>query len=104
MVELVIVINILISLMLFYAAWRLWRLRKLLGNAANALSAAERSTNAVLSKAPDFLHVRQSNISNLRLRNQVLELQIQQIRQLLSLLLFAYQLYSRYFGKLKLLN
>ncbi|PAX60400.1 hypothetical protein [Brunnivagina elsteri] len=104
MVELVIVINILISLMLLYAAWRLLRLRKLLTNAANALLVAERSTNVVLSKAPGFLYVRQGNISNLRLRNQVLELQIQQIRQLLSLLLFMYQLYSRYFGKLKLLN
>jgi len=104
MVKLVIVINILISLMLLYAAWRLLRLRKLLTNAANALLVAERSTNMVLSKAPDFLYVRQGNISNLRLRNQVLELQIQQIRQLLSLLLFMYQLGKRYFGKSKLLN
>jgi hypothetical protein len=104
MVELVIVVNILISLMLLYAAWRLWRLRKLLTKAANALLAAERSTNAVLSVAPNFISARQRSISNLRLRNQLLEMQIQQIRQLLSLLLFTYQLYSRYFGKLKLLN
>jgi hypothetical protein len=102
MVKLVIVINILISLMLFYAAWRLWRLRQLLANAANALLAAERSTNVVLTKAPDFIYLRQRNISNLRLRNQVLELQIQQIQQLLSLLFFTSQLWQRYFRKLKL--
>ncbi|NJL62265.1 MAG: hypothetical protein HC903_11050 [Methylacidiphilales bacterium] len=101
MVKLVIVINILISLILLYGAWRLWRVRKVLANAANALLVAERSTSVVLTNAPDFMCVRQRNISNLRLRNQVLKLQIQQMQQILSLLFFVSQLWQRYFGRLK---
>ncbi|BAZ42253.1 hypothetical protein NIES4101_82210 [Calothrix sp. NIES-4101] len=97
MVELVIIINILLALILLHLAGRLWRIRLSLAKAANALVAAERSTHTVLAQAPNFIYVGQRNISNLRLRNQVLELQIQQLRQVLSLLLLISQIWQRYF-------
>ncbi|KAF3887800.1 MULTISPECIES: hypothetical protein [Nostocales] len=101
MVAVVVIINILISLILFYVAWRVWLLKQRLANIADILSAAQRSTHAVLHKAPTAIYVGQRNIHNLRQGNQPKQLQIQRVRQIFSLLAFGQKIGHRYFFKLK---
>ncbi|MUH00550.1 hypothetical protein F7734_53085 [Scytonema sp. UIC 10036] len=104
MVAVVVVINMLTSLALFYLAWRIWLLKRQLANIADILSAAERSTYAVLHKAPAAIYVGQRNIHNLRQGNQPKQLQIQQVRQIFNLLAFGQQIWQRYFFKLKAIS
>jgi hypothetical protein len=85
--------------MLLYAARRVWRLKQRLEKITNILTAAERSTHAVLYKAPQAIYTNQQNIRNLRQANQLLELQMQQIRQIFSLLATGQQLWLRYFAR-----
>ncbi|GAX44772.1 hypothetical protein NIES4075_57910 [Tolypothrix sp. NIES-4075] len=102
MVTVVVIINLLISLILLYIARRVWQLKKRLANIANRLAAAERCTHAVLDKAPSNISRRQQNIHNLRQGNQSIQVQIQQVRQIFSLLLVGQQIHGRYFVKLGL--
>jgi hypothetical protein len=92
----VVVINILISLMLLYIAWRLWKIRLTLKRVTNILITAERNTERVLVKAPELIYARKRNIQNLRQGNQSLESQIQQVRQIIGLLLSGTQWWQRY--------
>jgi hypothetical protein len=102
MVTLVVIINTLISLILLYIARRVWQLKKRLVNITNRLTAAERRTHAVLDKAPENISRRQQNIHNLRQGNQSIQLQIEQVRQIFSLLLVGQQIQRRYFVKVGL--
>jgi len=101
MVTFIVIINTLISLVLFYVAWQVWRLKRWLAKFADTLIAAELSTYAVLHEAPEAIYRGQQNIHNLRQRNQLLELQIQQLRQIFSLLAMGQQVWLRYFRRLK---
>ncbi len=96
MVTVVVVINILISLMLVYIAWRLWKIRLTLKRVTNILIVAERNTQRVLGTAPELIYARKRNIQNLRQGNQSLESQIQQVRQIIGLLLSGTQWWQRY--------
>lgn len=102
MVILVIVINTLISLTLLYLAWRVWQFKQQLADIADKLTAYESCTHAVLDQAPENIYLSQQNINNLRQRNQALQAQIQQLRQILSLLLLGRQIWQRYFRRLEL--
>jgi hypothetical protein len=101
MMIIVVAINTLLSLVLFYVAWRVWKLKRKLKNITNTLIAAERSTHAVLYRAPNAIYVGQQSINNLRLRNQGLESQIQQIRQIFSLIAFGQQVWRRHFFRFR---
>jgi hypothetical protein len=102
MVTIVVIINTGISLTLLYIARRVWKFKQRLANIANRLTAAERYTHAVLDKAPENISRRQQNIHNLRQGNQSIEVQIQQVRQIFSLLLVGQQIQRRYFPKVGL--
>jgi predicted negative regulator of RcsB-dependent stress response len=102
MVILVILLNTLISLILLYVAWRVWQLKQQLAYIADRLTAYQSCTHAALKKAPENIYLSQQNIYNLRQRNQALQMQIQQVRQIISLLLLGRQIWQRYFPKLKL--
>ncbi|MBN3938505.1 MAG: hypothetical protein V7L21_25885 [Nostoc sp.] len=104
MVILVVIINTLISLVLLYVAWRVWQLKQQLAYIADRLTADESCTNAALNKAPENIYLSQQNIYNLRQRNQALQMQIQQVRQIISLLLLGRQIWQRYFPKLELIS
>ncbi|GAA6622254.1 hypothetical protein [Scytonema sp. NUACC26] len=97
MVTVIVVLNMLISLTLFYMAWQIWLLKRRVARIADILSAAERSTHAVLHKAPTAIYVGQRNIHNLRQGNQPKQLQIQQVREIFSLLAFGEKIWRRYF-------
>jgi hypothetical protein len=105
MVTLVVVINTLISLLLFYVAWRVCKFKQQLSIIADTLTNYESCSHKFLYTAPEKIYFVQQNIHNLRQGNQSLELQIQQLRQIISLLFFGRQIWQRSFGsKLVLLR
>jgi predicted negative regulator of RcsB-dependent stress response len=104
MVILVILVNTLISLILLYVAWRVWQLKQQLAYIADRLTVYESFTHTVLNKAPENIYLSQENIYNLRQKNQVLKMQIQQVRQIISLLLQGQQIWQRYFRRLELIS
>ncbi|OUL28024.1 hypothetical protein BV372_25315 [Nostoc sp. T09] len=100
MVTLVVILNILISLLLLYVAWRMWKLKQQIRIVADRLATYERYSHAVLYAAPENIYTAQQKISNLRQRNQSLEVQIQQVRQIISLLFLGRQVWRRSFQSL----
>ena len=98
MVTTVVVINTIISLLLFYIAWRVWKLKQWIGCIADKLNAYERHTHAVLYKAPENIEISQQKIYSLRQGNEKLQVQIQQVRQIISLLLLGKRFWGRSFG------
>lgn len=97
MVTIVVVTNTLIALILFYVAWRVYQLRLRLARIADTLIAVERSSYAVLHKAPNAIYRGQQGIDKLRQGNEPLQLKIQRMRQVLSLLGLGQQLWRRFF-------
>ncbi len=104
MVMVVVVINLAIAVILLYLAWQLWQLRQRLANVANTLIAAERSTHAVLRGAPESISLGQQGIYRLRQGNKPLQLQLQQVRQVLSLVVFGQQAWRRFSRRKPLLK
>ncbi|MBD2201386.1 hypothetical protein H6G33_02050 [Calothrix sp. FACHB-1219] len=96
MVTLVVVINTLISFLLFYIAWRVWKFKRILRLISDTLTNYEKCSHALLYTAPEKIYCLQQNIHHLRQGNQRLELQIQQIRQIMSLLILGRQIWQRY--------
>ena len=99
MVTLVVVINVLISLILLYVAWRVWQLKQKLAFIADQLTIYERNTHAALSNAPKNIYTSQQNIHNLRQGNQGLQVQIQQVRQIVNLLFLGRRFWGRSFSR-----
>jgi hypothetical protein len=104
MVILVILVNTVISVILLYVAWRVRQLKQQLEYIADRLTIYESCTHAALNKAPDNIYLSQENIYNLRQKNQVLQMQIQQVRQIISLLLQGQQIWRRSFRRLELIS
>jgi len=98
MVTTVVVINTLISLVLLYIAWRVSKLKQWIGCIADKLNTYERHTHAVLYKAPENIDISQQEIYSLRQGNQMLQVQMQQVRQIISLLLLGKRFWGRSLG------
>lgn len=81
-------------------SWRLWKLKGVLAFIADKLTAYERATHAALKNAPENIYSGQQKIYDLRQRNQQLQAQIQQVRQIISLLLLVQQAWRRNFWQL----
>lgn len=99
MVTVVVIINTLISLILFYITWRVWKLKQRLGRIADRLIVAERRTHAVLDRKPEAIYQGQQNIHNLRQRYLLLQLQLQQARQIFNLLFVGAQVWRNHFWR-----
>ncbi|MEG4277368.1 hypothetical protein QUA62_07775 [Microcoleus sp. MON1_C1] len=95
MLNAVVIINLLISVVCFYIAAKVWKIRGTIARLEIRIAGMERSSSNVLSKSPDFLGKRQQGTRQLRRRYQQLELQLQQVQQLLGLLGFGRMLWSR---------
>jgi predicted negative regulator of RcsB-dependent stress response len=104
MVILVILVNTLISVILLYVAWRVWQLKQQLAYIADRLTIYETCTHAALNKAPENIYLSQESIYNLRQKNRALQIQIQQVRQIISLLLQGQKIWQRYFRRLELIS
>ncbi|BAU08269.1 hypothetical protein CEN41_13555 [Fischerella thermalis CCMEE 5330] len=99
MVKVVVGINTLISLILLYATWRVWRLRLKLTRLTNWLILAERCSHTLFSPAPQAFDISRQSIHNLRQTNQALELQIQQLQQIYSILSVGQRFWRWYFPR-----
>ncbi|AVH68041.1 hypothetical protein CDG77_16350 [Nostoc sp. 'Peltigera membranacea cyanobiont' 213] len=104
MVILVILVNTLISLILLYVAWRMWQLKQQLAYIADRLTVYEICTHRALNQAPENIYLSQENIYQFRQKNQGLQIQIQQVRQIISLLLQGQQIWQRYFRRRQLIS
>ncbi len=106
MITIVVLINILISLMLLYLAQQLRKITYTFAFIADIFNQYERASYAALHTAPDNIYLGKEKIQSLRLEKQILKQQIQQLRQILSLILLVKQIYegSFSFPYLKLKN
>lgn len=86
MVTAVIVTNLLISLLCWYSVKRIWILRRRFATVARAVEKYERNTHRVLSGAPSAILKGQTGTASLRKQTQRLEVQVQRLQQILSLL------------------
>lgn len=82
----VVIINLLISLICFYIAVRVWKVSRTIALFEARITAMERCSTNVLGKSPNFFAKRQQRVYQLRRNYQQLELQLEQVQQLLGLL------------------
>lgn len=94
----VLVINGLIGLACLFAAWRLWKLKRQLAQAADTLISVEQKVHRVLYPAPRYISMGQSGTANLRQKLASLEPRLQQVQKLLALISFSQILWRRGFG------
>lgn len=92
---LIININLAIAGLCWYGVWRVLKIRRALAIAVRGLDIAERSTHNVLYGAPQAIMKGQLGIYRLRQRYQGLELQLQRLQMVLSLLSFGQMAWSR---------
>lgn len=86
MLNVVVVLNVLISLLCLYVARQVWNLRRVLGATVDAVLLAERNTYKVLHDAPENILQGQVGVGSARDSYQQLEVQLQKIQQVLTLL------------------
>ncbi|MDJ0687989.1 MAG: hypothetical protein QNJ41_05735 [Xenococcaceae cyanobacterium MO_188.B32] len=97
MIFFVVVTNLFITLVNIYLAVKIMQLTRQLKRTTNTLIKCEKRIHSVLSLAPQFILPGQKNIDNLRQGYQLLQLQLQKIRQLLWLLSLIYRFGRRAF-------
>ncbi len=96
MVGIIVVINIIISLILFYCALQLYKLRQRLVGLTKFLTKCDRNSYALLYRRPEAIYLGKQNLNNLRQNNQSLQVKLRQIKQILALIVFGRQiLWSR---------
>ncbi len=91
----VIIINVFISLVCFYIAWKIWQMRRKIALCEARITALDRCSTNVLAKSPNFFARKQQGAHQLRRNYQQLELQLQQLQQLLGLLGLGRMLWRR---------
>ncbi|MGF1517723.1 MAG: hypothetical protein ACFCVB_07970 [Nodosilinea sp.] len=86
MIAVAVTLNLVIALFCFYVAWRLWRLSKSLGAAADALTNWERSTRIIIDPVviPPMIMRGQTGTARLRQRYSQLQTQLQRLEQVMA--------------------
>jgi hypothetical protein len=97
MVVTIVIINVLIASILLYIARRIWLLRQRIQRINNTLIAVNRSAGAALAGTPNAIYQGQMGIYQLKQRNEPLQIQIQRVRQVLSLLSIGQQAWQRFY-------
>ncbi|MEO0687911.1 MAG: hypothetical protein AAFY76_23360 [Cyanobacteria bacterium J06649_11] len=92
MVIIVVVINIIISLILFYSTWQVCQLRRKLIWLTNFFKNCDRNSYALLHRRPEAIYLGKQNLHNLRQNNQSLQVKLRQIKQILALVVFGRQI------------
>ena len=95
MLTAVVIINLMISVVCFYIAARVWKIRRTIARFEMRIAAIERCSSNVLRKSPNFFAKRQEGAHQLRRDYQQLESQLQQVQQLLGLLGLGRMLWLR---------
>lgn len=100
----VIAINVFISLVCWFVAWRIWQLRSTLASVADTLEKSANSTHSVLYGAPKAIIKGQGGTRGLRQRYQVLDRQLQQLQQIMAIATFGLGVWQRQFNRPKRLK
>ena len=95
MIFLIVAINLSITFLNVYIAIRIWQLRRLIVRIADILINYESYFSFVLKATPIVIDQGQSNIYHVRRQYQLFQLQITQIRQLIWLLNWSYQVWRK---------
>ncbi len=93
MIFLIIAVNLIIALLNVYIAIRIWQLKELVSRITAILINYEGYFNLLLRVAPQVMYQGQGNISQLRQRYQLLQLQSIQIKQVIWLLSQSYRIW-----------
>ena len=96
MVVTIVIINVVIASILLYVARRLWLLRQRFQRLNNKLIAINRSAGAALAGTPNAIYKGRMGLSQLKQRNEPLQVQILRVRQVLSLLSVGQQAWQRF--------
>ncbi|MEA5597955.1 hypothetical protein [Rivularia sp. UHCC 0363] len=92
MVTIIVVINILISLILFFCTWQLCKIRPKLVRLTAFFTNCDRNSYALLHRRPEAIYLGIQNLNNLRQSNQSLQVKLRQIKQILALIVFGRQI------------
>ena len=82
----VIIINVILSLVFFFVAWRLWKLKQTINQVNQSILKADLVTYDVLHGTPLALAKGELGTRNLRTQYQQVELQLLRLRQIVQLL------------------
>lgn len=82
----VIIMNVILSLVFFFVAWRLWKLKQTMNQVTQSILNADLVTYDVLHATPAALAQGELGTRNLRTRYQQVELQLLRLRQIVQLL------------------
>ena len=92
MIFLIIAINLLITLINIYLAVKMLQLRKILIKTTNILLRCERKIHILLSSTPQIILQSRNNLNSLQQRYYLLQVQIQKIRKVISILSLIYRI------------
>jgi hypothetical protein len=81
-----VVVNFALGCLYLFIAQKIWKLRRRLIQASDALLSAERSVHQVLYGAPDFIYKGKAGSRLLRDKYRVLEVKVQRAQQAMTLL------------------
>jgi hypothetical protein len=95
MVTLVVIFNLVLALLNFYIAWRIWQIRRVLVGVTHTISAAERNTRGGLQGAPRAIAQGEKGTRGLRQQYQRLQLQLERLGQILALIGLGQQILRR---------
>lgn len=96
MIVIVISLNLIIAIFNLYLVVKLWQLRKLLALITKALINCENYLYYVLLITPQILLKEQNNIYHWRQNYQLWQLQLQKIKQIITILNWLYRVWRRY--------
>lgn len=87
MIAVAVSLNLVVALFCFYVAWRLWRLSKSLGAAADALTRWDPQAHRILNPEliPPAILRGQTGTAGLRQRYGLLQLQLLRLEQLMAI-------------------
>lgn len=86
MVVFVVTVNVLIALINFYLAWRIWKLRLSIAAVADTLNQVERKIYNIFNPAPKKISIGRVGTSNIRKKYRQLETQLLRLQQVFTLL------------------
>ena len=96
MIIIVITLNLIITIFNLYLVVKLWQLRKLLALITKALINCENYLYYVLLITPQIIQKEQNNIYHWRQSYRLWQLQLQKIKQIITLLNWLYRIWRRY--------
>jgi hypothetical protein len=95
MIIFLIVVNLLITLLNLYLAWKISKLRQILIQVTNAFERCEKNARVMLYLAPKLLRRSQNNIFVCKKKYQRFQLQTEQLRKIFIFLLWLFRMYQK---------